>query len=76
LPDESTLRVTDADVAVGLGVDGRVGVRFCPSANRGVFVGRLVASSVRGHEHAVMVDVHEPTVADDLDGLTGQPDTG
>ena len=37
---------------------------------------RAVAAGVGGDEHAPVVEVHDAAVADDLDGLTGEPHPG
>ena len=70
------MRVTDADDADGRGVAVAAGRALLARGDRGGLVGGLVAAGVGGDEHATVVEVHEPAVADDLDGLTGEPHPG
>jgi hypothetical protein len=68
-PAESTLRITDADDAVGRGVVAR---RSFLASNGGFgLIGDLVASGVGGDEHASVMEVDQSAVADDLNSLTG-----
>ena len=71
LPLVSTLRVTDTADADGRSVSACVFVR---GPSRLLFAyGHGVARGC--DQHAVVVDVHEPAIAHDLDGLAGQRDT-
>lgn len=85
--DLAAIGVSDAVVRPGEGhVAGRVDLRVTDDGARrearppgalhagGLLVGR-VAAVVGGDEHAAVVDVHEPAIAGDLDGLPSASQT-
>ena len=52
---------------------GRDGRGRRPRSSAGGLLVEGVAAGVGGDEHPTMVELHEPALADDLDGLAGQP---
>ena len=75
-PEESTLRVTDADDPEGRDNRRPGRLALLASTSSSGLVGGLVPSGMRGDEHTAVVEVHEPVLADHLDGLAGQPHPG